>query len=82
MAKIMLGKGAEDKFSLIPLSNDSICNRIDEMSKDSSSCRFDFKPSKIQSPTRRDYQRFKSKPACYFRALCERRRGKARVFIL
>ena len=82
MATIMVGKGAEDKFSFIPLSNDSISSRKDEMSKDSSSCRFDFKPSKIQSPTRRDYQRFKSKPACYFRGLCERRRGKARVFIL
>ena len=34
MAKIMLGKAAEDKFSLIPLSNDSISSRIDEMSND------------------------------------------------
>ena len=37
MAKIMLGKGAEEKFSLIPLSNDSISSRIDEISQDSSS---------------------------------------------
>ena len=32
MAKIMLRKAAEDKFSFIPLSNDSISSRIDEMS--------------------------------------------------
>jgi len=34
MANIMLGKAAEDKFSQIPLSNDTISSRIDDMSDD------------------------------------------------
>lgn len=34
MANIMLGKAAEAKLSQIPLSNDSISDRIEDMSKD------------------------------------------------
>ncbi|XP_069563784.1 protein FAM200C-like [Brachyistius frenatus] len=34
MANIMLGKAAEDKLSQIPLSNDTISSRIDDMSND------------------------------------------------
>ena len=34
MANIMLGKAAENKLSQIPLSNDTISNRIDKMSDD------------------------------------------------
>ncbi|KAM5132134.1 protein FAM200C-like [Mantella aurantiaca] len=34
MANIMLGKAAEVRFSQIPLSNDTISNRIEDMSKD------------------------------------------------
>ncbi|XP_075696915.1 protein FAM200C-like [Rhinoderma darwinii] len=34
MANIMLGKAAEVKLSLIPLSNDTISDRIEDMSKD------------------------------------------------
>jgi hypothetical protein len=34
MANIMLGKAAEDKLSQIPLSNDTISSRIDDMSDD------------------------------------------------
>ncbi|XP_067128937.1 protein FAM200C-like [Centruroides vittatus] len=34
MANIMLGKAAEVKLSQIPLSNDTISDRIDDMSKD------------------------------------------------
>ncbi|XP_076055299.1 protein FAM200C-like [Oratosquilla oratoria] len=34
MANIMLGKAAENKLSQIPLSNDTISSRIDDMSKD------------------------------------------------
>ena len=34
MANILLGKDAEAKFSLIPLSNDTISGRIDDMSGD------------------------------------------------
>ncbi|KAM5138165.1 protein FAM200C-like [Mantella aurantiaca] len=34
MANIMLGKAAEVKLSQIPLSNDAISNRIEDMSKD------------------------------------------------
>ena len=34
MANIMLGKAAKNKLSQIPLSNDSISNRIDTMSND------------------------------------------------
>jgi hypothetical protein len=34
MANIMLGKAAEVKLSQIPLSNDTISDRIEDMSKD------------------------------------------------
>ena len=34
MANILLGKEAEAKFLLIPLSNDTISGRIDDMSDD------------------------------------------------
>ena len=34
IANIMLGKAAEVKLSRIPLSNDTISDRIDDMSKD------------------------------------------------
>ncbi|XP_040583539.2 protein FAM200C-like [Lepeophtheirus salmonis] len=34
MANVMLGKAAEDKFSQIPLSNDTISSRINDMSND------------------------------------------------
>jgi hypothetical protein len=83
MANIMLGKEAEVKLSQIPLSNDTISDRIEDMSKDkdTSSCRSDFKPGKIQPSTRRDHRRFQSKPACCIRALCERRRDEI-FFIL
>ena len=34
MANIMLGKAAEDKLSQIPLSNDTISSRMDDLSDD------------------------------------------------
>ena len=34
MANIMLGKAAENKLSQIPLSNDTVSNRIDKMNND------------------------------------------------
>ena len=46
----------------------------------SNSFRLDFEHAKIQSPIRRDHERFQSKPACCIRALWERRREKGRFF--
>ena len=62
MANIMLGKGAEAKFSKIPLSNDTISSRINNMS--------DVILAQVVA-AKFSHQRFQSKVAC-IRALYER----------
>lgn len=87
MANLILRTAAESKLSQIPLSNETVSDRIEDMSKDilaqvdadliSSPAKFS-----LQLDETTDVSDLSQFAVCCFCVLCERRHDKRRDFIL